>query len=344
MKLNLKDSLFKTTLIWLLKVLAAGIVSLAVLSVVAFFYSYTGIHTTNTTKATDYTWLPNQRMNNMKEGFSFIKMDKNGFNNAELRNDKIDILLMGSSHMEAYQVNQNENCSFILNELLPEYYTYNIGISGHTIYRVADNLDNALNKYKPQKYVIIETNTIQLDSFQMKKVLSGESSAIKSYDSGVLFYLQKIPAFKPVYNQIDNWLNTKTSSESFSDSPNIENIVVGDEYKKTLFDFLSIIASESENSRVTPVIVYAPNETLSKDGSLVFRTNDKFLEVYKETCESLGIIFIDMSEPFAEMYSEEKKLAHGFPNTAVGVGHLNKYGHRTVAKTIAEKICRSEGK
>ncbi len=340
----MKRSFLRTKLIWLLKVLVAGIVSLAVLSVIAFFYSYTGIHITNTAKATDYTWLPNQRMNNMKEGFSFIKMDENGFNNAEICNDKIDILLMGSSHMEAYQVNQNENCSFILNELLPEYYTYNIGISGHTIYRIADNLDNALNKYKPQKYVLIETNTITLDSFQMEKVLSGVSPAIKSYDSGILFYLQKIPAFKPLYNQLDNWLKTKTTSESFLTSQNVSENDISDEYIKILYDFLSIIASESENNGVTPVIFYAPNEKLSKDGSLVFQTNNNFLEVYKDTCESLGIIFIDMSEPFAEMYNEEKTLAHGFSNTAVGVGHLNKYGHRIVAKTIAEEIYKAEGK
>lgn len=340
----MKDKLLKTTLIWFLKVLAAGIISLAVLSVISFFYSHTGIHITNTTKATDYTWLPNQRKNNMKEGFAFIQMDENGFNNIEPYNDKIDILLMGSSHMEACQVRQNENCSSILNNLLPEYYTYNIGISGHTIYRITDNIKNALNKYKPQKYVLIETSTIELDSFEMKKVLSGESSGIKSYDSGILFYLQKIPSFKPLYNQLEIWLTTKAKSGTPSDSPSVEKIIIDDEYRKILFDFLSIISSESKVNGVTPVIFYSPSESLSKDGSIAFQTNSEFLEVYKETCESLDIIFIDMSETFAEMYNEEKTLAHGFLNTAVGVGHLNKYGHRVIAETIAEEICKEEEK
>lgn len=331
----------RITLIWLTKVMAAGFVSLAVLSVVAFFYSYTGIHITNPAKATDYIWLPNQVMSNMKEGFSFIKMDKNGFNNAEVRNEKIDILLMGSSHMEAYQVGKYENCSYILNELLPEYYTYNIGISGHTIYRIADNIDDALREYSPQKYVLIETNTVELEIVQMNKIISGESSVIKSYDSGVLYYLQKIPAFKPLYNQLDIWLNTKTRSKTVSIASSTEKTVISDEYRKILFDFLSIIDSESEKNGVTPVIFYAPNETLLKDGSLVFQTDNELLEVYKWTCESLGIVFIDMSDSFARLYNDEKKLAHGFSNTAVGVGHLNKYGHRIVAETLAEELFKA---
>ncbi len=328
-------------LIWFIKACAAGLLSLAVLSVVAYFYNYTGIHITNPTKATDYTWMPYQKMNNMKEGFSFVKMDINGFNNTENLDQDVDILLMGSSHMEAYQVNQNENCGFLLNEFLPEYSTYNIGISGHTIYRIADNIGSALNEYKPAKYVIIETNTVQLDIDMMNAVISGESTPIKSHDSGVLFYLQKIPAFKPLYNQLENWIKTKNNNED-NDIP--QETIIAEEYCVVFSEFMKLIKQEADNHEVVPIIFYAPNEHISKDGNLIFQTDKKYSELYKETCEASDIVFIDMSDSFFELYNNEKKLAHGFSNTAVGVGHLNKYGHRKTAEILVDEILRIEGR
>ena len=337
----MKTTSFKSIVIWFLKVFAAGIISLAVLSVISYFYSYTGIHITNPTKSTDYTWLPGQKMNNMKEGFSSVKIDINGFNNLEIPNQQIDILLMGSSHMEAYQVNPDENCGFLLNELMTEYFTYNIGISGHTIYRITDNIESALNKYAPSKYVVIETNTVQLDIDLMNEVISGESTPIKSHDSGLLFYLQKIPAFKPLYNQLDNWIKTKSNEED-NDIP--QETVITNEYRLILSDFLKITVREANKHGVTPIIFYAPNEHLSKDGMLTFETDEKYFKVYKETCEELGIVFIDMSDSFFELYNNNKTLAHGFSNTAVGVGHLNRYGHSKIAETLTAEIRKMEGR
>jgi hypothetical protein len=43
----------------------------------------------------------------MTEGFSWLKMDDSGFNNVafdDVGSEQPDILLMGSSHMEAVQV------------------------------------------------------------------------------------------------------------------------------------------------------------------------------------------------------------------------------------------------
>ncbi len=337
----MKKAPIKNIIIWLAKASIAGIIAIAILSAVAFFYNFTGIHITNATKATDYTWMPDQRINNMKEGYSFIKMDENGFNNYNVEDNNIDILLMGSSHIEAYQVKQNENCGYLLNQMMPEYKTYNIGVSGHTIYRITDNIDSALKEYKPAKYVIIETNTIQLDINKMKEVLSGEATAIESYDSGLLFYLQKIPAFKPLYNQLDNWVNVKSA---LNDKAFSGETIIEDEYRTVLPSFLEVIKTEADKHNVTPVIFYAPNEALSENGELIFQTNDKYFNVYKETCENLGIVFVDMSDSFEGLYYNENVLAHGFPNTAVGVGHLNKYGHQTIAETLVEEIYTTEGR
>lgn len=326
---------------WFIKLLVAGVLSISILSVISFFYSFTGIHITNPTGATDYVWQKNQLMVNMKEGFSYVKMDANGFNNADIPDD-IDILLMGSSHMEAYQVHQNENCASLLNEYLPGFITYNIGISGHTIYRIVDNIDSALKNHCPSKYVLIETNTVELDIEKMNEVLNGEASAIESHDSGLLFYLQKIPAFKPLYNQFDNWLNVKTDNDD--DNEFTEDTTVSEEYIETLKNFLKTIKKSADTYGVTPIVFYAPNESVDSDGTLRFSTNQKYYDVYKNTCESLGIVFVDMSTSFKSLYKNERVLAHGFSNTAVGTGHLNKYGHKAVAVALAEMINKKEAK
>lgn len=326
---------------WLIKAFVAGIVALAFLSGIAYLYFYTGIHITNKTNATDYTWTPSQRINNMKEGFSFIKMDKNGFNNANGYDENIDILLMGSSHMEAYQVGKDQNCGYLLNEMMPEYNTYNIGTSGHTIYRLADNIGAALQEYNPSKYVLIETSTVQLDVNAMDNVVSKKAVPIESYDSGILYYLQKVPAFKPIYNQLENWINAKPTH--LRDNPSDETFIT-DEYRFALSEFLGLIKNEAEKNNVIPVIFYAPSGHLSENGILIQDTNDKYLENFKETCISLGIIFVDMSESFNRLYTENDVLPHGFSNTAVGVGHLNKYGHKAVAKKIAAEIYKAEGR
>ena len=334
-----KISGFKRIVAFGLKVLVAGVLALAILSVISFFYTYTGIHVTNTSGATDYVWQKNQLMVNMKEGFSFVEMDENGFNNAEVFDD-IDILLMGSSHMESYQVLQNENCASLLKEYLPDFNTYNIGISGHTIYRIVDNIESALNKFSPSKYLLIETNTVQLDIYNMNEVLNGEAKAIESHDSGILFYLQKIPAFKPLYNQLDNWLNIKSLNNN--DYYIAGETVIPEGYVETLGLFLGEIKKHSEIHGVTPMIFYAPNEFLDSDGRLYFSTDSKYYEIYKSVCESYGIVFVDMSASFASLYENENVLAHGFSNTAVGTGHLNRYGHEAVAKTLAAEISKKE--
>lgn len=51
---------------------------------------------------------------------------------------------------------------------------------------------------------------------------------------------------------------------------------------------------------------------------------------------------MDMTDEFKALYEEKHILAHGFVNTAVGRGHLNKYGHRVIAQTLAEKIKEDE--
>ena len=45
-----------------------------------------------------------------------------------------------------------------------------------------------------------------------------------------------------------------------------------------------------------------------------------------------------LTNEFQKLYEEEHVLAHIFSNAVAGEGHLNKYGHRVIAQTLAERI------
>ena len=45
-----------------------------------------------------------------------------------------------------------------------------------------------------------------------------------------------------------------------------------------------------------------------------------------------------MTEAFDILYEKEHILAHGFSNSEIGEGHLNRYGHAVIVEIIANKI------
>ena len=215
--------------------------------------------------------------------------------------------------------------------------TYNIGMSGHTIYRCIDNLKDALAEYHPGSYVVIETASIELSAKEMNKVISGTAEPIESFDSGIVYLLQQIPALKPVVNQLKQWIQLDFQNTA-SDSKKSKPKEITDEYWHTLHAFLSIVQKNAIANGVTPIIYYHPAEKLMADGSVQYKTNQSYLETFARTCEELGIVFVDMTQRFQEMYIADSTLAHGFVNTKIGSGHLNEHGHRAIAEVLSEVI------
>jgi len=315
-----------------IKVGLAGVLSLLILSLFTIIYNYTGIHVSNPSGATDYKWINCQLKSTMVEGFSWFKMDDNGFNNSIVLQDSPDILLMGSSHMEATEIRNTENVGCLLNQELPSMVTYNIGMSGHDIYRCANNLRNAVQEYNPTSYVIIETDTTCLTCDEISAVLQEEMEPIKSYDSGLMYMLQRYcPAIKLLYKQISDWRNADriVSNEDYNGDSNA-----------TYDDYSAFIHKMKEDcgDNTTLIIFYQPAYSIDMNGELVFEETNDGINFFTQACEDNNVVFINVTDRFCELYEQDCILAHGFSNTAVGVGHLNKYGHRIIAETLAEYI------
>lgn len=315
----------------LMKIGSAGLIALVFLSWFTIVYCNSGIHVTNSSGATDYKWEPNQLKSTMSEGFAWLHMDKNGFNNSFPPQGDICNLLMGSSHMEAVNVSIDKNVGYLLNEL-GVGYTYNIGTSGHQIYNCVRNMADAVKEYKPSGYVILETDRVELDINSMKQVLDDTYPHIPSYDSGLLYTVQKyIPSVKHIYNQIDIWKSMESVSAEVR-----RNTAQYDEYKEVLYAFLKKASDSVGKAKL--LIFFHPTTPINSSGSMINETNPDMLEEFARACENNGIMFIDMTESFRELYENEDILPYGFSNTAIGVGHLNENGHAVIATKLSEAI------
>lgn len=317
------------------KIMVAGVLALAILSLFVYGYSYTGVHVTNTTHATDYTWENRQWRSTMIEGFSWLHVDENGYNN-QIIPETIDVLVMGSSHMEGFNVGKNENAVELLRKELTEWSFYNIGISGHDIYRCVDNVAYALDCYQPSKYVIIETSTVDLDEESMKAVIDGTAQPIPSYDTGLMYHMQKLPAVKWVFKQVQDWKNADTTETEQTDFSQMEERTAI-ESENLLDEFLRKVSQASTAHECNAIIVYHPTLDLAFFENA--NTLDNFgLYKFKSACEENDIIFVDLTDDFIELYEEKHLLAHGFANTVVGQGHLNRNGHEVMAKHLASVL------
>ena len=320
---------------WLAKAVLAGTLAFSVACAVCLIYYNPGIHITNETGVTDYRWLSNSFTGTMIEGIAWHKTDRNGFYNDNSAPDKnMNILLMGSSHMEGTNILYKQSAPRILSDLTG-LTVYNIGTSGHGLLINVKNLDNALSVMQPTDYVIIETVSTTFFEEDIEKCLSGEMDSLPSYDSGLLFELQRFPYFKLLYSQLRKWRSGNIASDdsASAQAPAEENISLS-----SYMDLASYIHEICDKHGVKPIIFYHPSLSLNPDGSATVYNDTDTASKMQEVCEKNNIIFIDMSDDFLKMYEEEKVLPNGFCNTAVGFGHLNKYGHRAIAERLAEVI------
>ena len=288
-------------------------------------------------------WYPNQFCSNMEEGFAWFNFDKNGFNNSyPIKKDKIDILLVGSSHLEAIQMKTNENIGYLLNNLLPNYYFYNIGMSGHFLPTNVNNLSRAYNYYKPTKAIIIECGNIKLELSDITTVTNGNYIRKLPIDTGISYFIKKyFPAIKTLMKETIKKITLWRKISLYNNESNKKNDLINKNFINVLNNFL-LFARKSVPDTFPIIIFYHPSYTLQSDGSIKNNTNKLYLEVFAKACKNNNITFIDTDDDLQELYKTRHILPYGFINTAVGVGHLNKYGHEVIAKRLAKEILKLE--
>ena len=149
--------------------------------------------------------------------------------------------------------------------------------------------------------------------------------------------LQKNPFLRLIYAQLKNFRGNTADDTAPPTSP--ETTIGNEENYCALFAKLSDTVSD-KGARL--IIVYHPSLILNDDGTASANVDKELSEFFAACCEQNGIMFLDMSNRFLESYENEAKLPHGFANTSIGTGHLNKNGHAMIAESLYEIMKETE--
>lgn len=313
-------------------ILMALIISFIILNSLSFIYYNIPPRVNDESGSVDYKWPANAFYSRGTEGFAWGKVNNDGFNNLfdYDENLDIDILLMGSSHLEGFNVAQKYNVTNVLNENT-NYLTYNIGISEHTLLNCISDLESALKKYKPNKYVVIETMNVSFYDDEIINCLKGETK-LNSFSSSLVNFLQNFKYLKLLFTQYNN---TKGHNTGLKNSNSVNN-------SELLLKLFEKANSTCKDNDIELIILYHPTLSFDNDGNVKAIYNQEDMDIFKNCCIESDIHFINMEDTFVNEYKTNKILPHGFNNTIPGSGHLNKYGHKMIAMEI-KRFVEGEG-
>lgn len=334
----------------IIKFLLAGVVAIALLSLILSFYSFLPIHIPNPRGNTDYVWPSGSYYFTTAEGMAYGKFDTNGFNNPSVI-ESPDVLVLGSSHMEGTNLLQSENVSTVLNDIFENrqgggsaYKAYNEGISGHTLYKVSQYLDPSLSLYDtPPKYVVIETSSVVMTDELASSVINHTVEFTESHSTGLIAALQRVRFFRVLYSNLKNGILKRILPELYSSAPATSSSSIGvDEIDFDALDsYFEYISGIADKYGTKVIIVYHPTETLSEDGGLIFKENLEST-AFAEKAAEWGIYYIDLTDAFLKEYDVNHHVPHGFETGKLCKGHLNRYGHKVFAYSVANLITAIE--
>ena len=319
------------SLLWFGKVLLSGVLAFIALWVICIIYYNVPPHYKSPSAATDYVWKPHAFHCTMREGIlSSGHINNEGYANTfdYSKDMPIDVLIMGSSHMEAFQVSDDESTSSLLNNMLGDKTVYNIGLSNHTFPICISNLQSSIEYYHPSNYIIIETFSLNFSEQDLKSLLNDSYPGLKDRSGGLEGLLQIDPYLRLLYKQVQGYLATVNNSDDTSD-----NIATSTD-SSLLSALLSQMADTVASSGARLIIAYHPGTALNKDGSITYSTTQAEENAFADLCEENGVLFLDMRDRFQKEYDENHVLPYGFSNTSVGSGHLNRDGHRMMAEEL----------
>ena len=309
-------------------IIIAAIISFVVLNGFSFFYYNTPPRVDDESGSVDYKWPAKSFYSRGTEGIAWGKVNNDGFNNLIDYDDNldIDILLMGSSHLEGFNTAQKYNVANILNENT-NHLTYNIGISEHTLLNCVSDLESAIKKYKPNKYVVIETMNVSFYEDEINNCLKGEGK-LSSYSSPLMDFFQNFKYLKLLFTQYNN---TKGHNSGLKNSGSVNN-------SELLTELFKKAKDVCDKYNVELIVLYHPTLSFDNEGNVNAVYIQEDMDIFKNACIENDIHFINMEDTFINEYKTNKVLPHGFNNTVPGSGHLNKYGHEMIAMEIKKFV------
>lgn len=318
------------------RIFLSGALALIALTLFCFFYYNIPVHANSPDGATDYKWESHVFYSRATEGFAMGRTNNDGYlNRFDYDGGSVEVLLMGSSQTENFQVPMNCSIAAGLNALIGRNAVYNIGISAHGFLTCADNLEAALGKYQP-KQVLMETSSLSFSEESLREALEATMKEIPSHAGGIVALLQRNPYLRLLYAQIQHYRGQgDEAGENGAPSGDIPATFTDE---RLLNELLAKIRSTANESGADVLVFYHPPIAIDADGTIQFPDNPEEERIFAACCESNGIAFLNLRERFRDEYERRAVLPYGFSNTEVGAGHFNRSGCKMAAEELYRMI------
>lgn len=339
-------------IVYFLKCIVSGIISLILLSMFAMVYYNPPVADVQPDFITNNRFVSNSRWSYMLEGVGGGKIDNLGYNNAYYNDLSVpDIVFVGSSHVEALQVPQDSNFVYLLNQKFNEdglannnFKCLNLGISGHFFNISASNFEYIINKFKDAKYVVIETLDVKFSPSELDGIMEGKFHLPLSERGFFYKAVQKVPYFRLLFKKFNDMkaVDNKNNVNANDGISKLEDKHDIDVYTKKMGAVLEKLSTLSKQNGVDLIIMMHERFGIVEGGKVVMEKEQEYKNAFKKCCNQYGIKVIDAVPDMIEHYEKHLELSYGFCNTTPGNGHLNKVGHQVIADVLYDQICEME--
>lgn len=259
------------------------------------------------------------------------------------KSDTPKVFLLGDSYVEALQVDDQEKIAVVYNQLVPDSAPKLIGFggSGFSLEHYVSAMDVFQRRFPAVRgYAIVLSGLGDLDIGP-----EGDRFVRLSEGGGQPFaspsiYSQRFAAFLNKWQLNFSLPLFRSLRDIFSESaaaPLRTQAGGGDIPHVTLEEGWAPLFEEIKKVTDRKVIfVYMPSAPAPEGDAVLFRDKEgPNKNRFKTLCQSYGVAFVDMTEPFVDYYLTTGHFPRGFFNSPPGRGHLNAEGQRMVADVLA---------
>ena len=188
--------------------------------------------------------------------------------------------------------------------------------------------------------MVIESRTLSFETEELAALVEGTVPPIPSRTGGLVELLQRFPYLRLIYTKYlkdtaqESGVATETPVEPQEDMARMTAL---------LQSALNTAAESCRAHGVQPIIVYDPTVYADDDGSGYTDTDPQALSAFRTGCENAGILFVDLTDSYLDLYQAEHRFPYGFANTTPGRGHMNRWGHKLFAQAVYDTIRDREG-
>ncbi len=291
-------------------------------------------------------FMPNRVWSTMGEGFGYGVTDNLGYNNAYYNNcTDPDVVVVGSSHMEAVHVPATANCTDVLNKLFAEderedndLKCLNIGRSGSFFDQSASYFETIAEYFDTARYIVVETKSLGWTVEQLDGMLNQEYRKDMKERSLAANIAVSIPYFRIFAKQFGELFPLKPAEEPLPLSTDQD----GEEYASKMNAVIEMMATQARENGKELIILHHNTYSYEDMENAISDDDPEQMKVLEESCKKNGVVLVDVVDDFISHYKETYQLAYGFANSQIGEGHLNRLGHSIIANELYAAINKLE--